>query len=160
MAHKLSDVVDSVLDHGGPEGGCKKKRETIKQLEIFYAKFDMCVLTYLSKDRPQAMTDTPSGKPMGSSISGLKTPELPTSTHFFRPKRFKETKVYDAELGQTFSSPSIEGNSVWLHTFSVLWLLEVFFPIHFSHRVTSHESTSGGVNDNITHIYIYIQYMY
>ena len=40
---------------------------------------------YLSSDRPQAMTETSLGRPMGSSISGLNTPELPTSTHFFRP---------------------------------------------------------------------------
>lgn len=41
--------------------------------------------TYRSRERPQAMTDTFSGSPMGSSISGRKTPEFPTSTHFFRP---------------------------------------------------------------------------
>lgn len=53
-----------------------------------------CVLsglgTHRSKERPQAMTDTFSGSPMGSSISGRKSPEFPTSTHFFKPVRAGE----------------------------------------------------------------------
>ena len=36
---------------------------------------------HLSRDSPQAMTLTPSGRPMGRSISGRNMPELPTSIH-------------------------------------------------------------------------------
>lgn len=89
-------------------------------------QFYMCMLTHLSKDRPQAMTDTPSGKPMGSSISGRKTPEFPTSTHFFRPKRDSERqRVCDAKLGQTVRFPPIEGNRV--RQLFIALVPEVFF---------------------------------
>ncbi len=41
--------------------------------------------TYLSRESPQAMTDTLGGSPIGRNISGRNTPEFPTSTHFFSP---------------------------------------------------------------------------
>ena len=46
---------------------------------------------YLSSESPHAMTETSAGKPMGNSISGRKTPELPTSTHLFRPAYLQQS---------------------------------------------------------------------
>ena len=46
------------------------------------------------------MTETSSGSPMGSNISGRNTPELPTSTHFFRPMRIYEGKKEGERKGR------------------------------------------------------------
>lgn len=46
--------------------------------------------TYLSRDKPHAITDRFSGSPIGSNISGLNTPEFPTSTHFPKPAETME----------------------------------------------------------------------
>lgn len=43
------------------------------------------VTANLSNDSPQAITETLGGNPIGRSISGRKTPEFPTSTHFLSP---------------------------------------------------------------------------
>lgn len=79
MTHQLTDILTMVLDHG---------RSTL----------NVSPLSYLSNDRPQAITRTSSGNPMGLNISGLNMPLLPISVHLFKsgwkPKISIEGSVY------------------------------------------------------------------
>ncbi len=68
----------------------------------------VCVCVHLSRDKPQAITDTPSGRPMGSSISGLKTPEFPTSTHFFRPECMQRNYTQSDEQAKPLNCPIMD----------------------------------------------------
>ncbi len=52
---------------------------------IIHSERRKALHAHLSRKSPQAMMVTSSGSPMGRSISGLNTPELPTSTHFLSP---------------------------------------------------------------------------
>ena len=46
---------------------------------------DVKLKVYLSSDKPHPNTVTFFGKFIGNNISGLKTPEFPTSTHLLSP---------------------------------------------------------------------------
>lgn len=85
VPHQLADVVDAVFDHGGADAG---GGEGSAGTAPCWAPPTPGRLpsTHRSSESPQAMTETFSGSPMGSSSSGRKTPEFPTSTHFFSPR--------------------------------------------------------------------------
>jgi hypothetical protein len=63
---------------------------TIFKLTLGPTSSRMLFISYLtivgrSSDKPQAITLTFSGRPMGRNISGRKIPEFPISIHFCRP---------------------------------------------------------------------------
>lgn len=72
----------------------------------------------LSSDNPQAMTLTFLGNPIGSSISGLNIPELPTSVYLPSPGCYPNISmlgsVYGLYAGLNLKPviPSFEKNSL------------------------------------------------
>lgn len=87
---------------------------------------------HLSSESPQAITDTSSGRPMGSSISGRKTPEFPTSTHFCSPaccqrhrhEEWSHQKHRGSTKGHTGSLLEWKGDNFFFNS--------LFFPITFA----------------------------
>lgn len=111
VADQLPDVGDAVLDHGWSAGGGGARCQGLQHMSaVTSVSPAQCVevwcsgvVFHLSRERPQAMTETSSGSPIGSNISGRNTPEFPTSTHFFNPAHtHRDAHTGRAQSGSTF----------------------------------------------------------
>jgi len=70
VLEQVMDDVEAVLDHG-----------------------------FQAKGPTQAITHTPSGSPMGWSISGQNSPESPISVHFFRSGWYGKISILGSAYG-------------------------------------------------------------